>query len=584
MFVNYKKLRFKNILSYGNSWTELNFKNGLNLIEASNGSGKSTILDALCYVQNGKPYRNIKINQLINKYNEKDLLVELEFSIGNDEYKLVRGIKPNKLEIYKNNDIVDTLSSKKLNQEEIDKIFGINERLFKNVVGIGSTNNKPFLAMGAADKRALMENIFGIDILGMMSKEVKRNNTADKVSQKLSLTEYDGVNNLYEEKESQLIKLTEYNTKFDENKKSAIEKVNESIKSESTTNIADKSLLSKMESKYYEIKKIIDGCDDYQSKIIESNKTIALIESELKRVIDVICNYDNGTECPICGNLLNEGHAYKHKIVLDREHNELCEKLNNESDLLESLKEKDAELSKNKRNLDLLKMKIDSHKIKIKNSDDKIIELNEKLEQCKNLTSEFDIVPYQEKLSELTEQKDILEKRLNELNENVELNNKMIHVLGDDGLKSHFFKKLVDIMNKKINYYLGRFDMNIDITFNEFMEETILSGRYEMDYNQFSNGEKTRIDMSILLAFYEVSKVISNWSCSLLFIDEVIDGGVDSEGTEQFLSTLNNIITDTNKNIGIYIVSHKLAEVQMNWDNVIKVKKNGVFSEIEEVK
>lgn len=148
----------------------------------------------------------------------------------------------------------------------------------------------------------------------------------------------------------------------------------------------------------------------------------------------------------------------------------------------------------------------------------------------------------------------------------------MIDVLGDDGIKVYFFRKLIPIFNQNVNHYLKKFEMPIYIEFDEQMQETITNGRNEMEYDQFSGGEKTRIDMSVLLSFFNISRIISNWSCSLLFIDEVLDAQVDNNGIEQFVSTLNNIICE-NKNIGIYLVSHKLDNIKVALNSTVEISK-----------
>ena len=144
-----------------------------------------------------------------------------------------------------------------------------------------------------------------------------------------------------------------------------------------------------------------------------------------------------------------------------------------------------------------------------------------------------------------------------------------------------FFKKLLPILNSRINYYLKKFELSATLELDPSMNETIMTGRFEQSYNNFSGGEKARIDMAILLSFFDISKMISNWSCSLLFVDEVMDGGVDNNGIEQFLGTFYSLVTEQDKNIGIYIISHKLSDVQINWTNIIKVEKKSMFSELK---
>lgn len=229
MYVEFKKLRFKNILSYGNSFTEVDFQKGINLIKAANGSGKSTMLDAMTFCLFGKPYRDIKLAKLVNETNEKDLVTEVEFQIGKDLYKIVRGLKPALFQIFKNNSEIDLLSSKKLNQDEIDKLLGINLRLFKNIVCIAATNNKPFLSLSIGDKRLLMENVFNIDVLGDICKDVKKRRTVASAEQQLKLSELGATQTSIDDNNKYIANMQKYISEFNSNKEAEIGRIRGSI-------------------------------------------------------------------------------------------------------------------------------------------------------------------------------------------------------------------------------------------------------------------------------------------------------------------------------------------------------------------
>jgi DNA repair exonuclease SbcCD ATPase subunit len=179
------------------------------------------------------------------------------------------------------------------------------------------------------------------------------------------------------------------------------------------------------------------------------------------------------------------------------------------------------------------------------------------------------------------EKVDVIQKNIDEITHKIEVDSKLIEVLGDEGLRMYFFKKLLPVLNHKINHYLQKFELPVTLEFDSFMNETIKTGKFQQEYNQFSGGERCRIDMAILLSFFEISKIISNWSCSILFIDEILDSGVDQSGIEQFISTLYNIVSEENKELGIYLISHKLTDVQVNWNEVIEIEKKSLFSELK---
>lgn len=231
--------------------------------------------------------------------------------------------------------------------------------------------------------------------------------------------------------------------------------------------------------------------------------------------------------------------------------------------------------------INFISRKVMDENIKYKSNMNHLSSLKAQLEICKNRVCDFDTTENQIKLDDLHKSIEKINEELKVLEHKILIDNKLIDILGDEGLRMYFFKKLLPIFNQRINHYLHKFELQVQIEFNPYMEEKITTGRFEQNYNQFSGGEKSRIDMAILLSFFDISKMISNWSCSILFIDEVMDAGVDVAGTEQFLSTLYNIVTENNKSLGIYLISHKLSDVQVNWNEVIEIEKKSLFSEMK---
>lgn len=581
MFVQFNKLRFKNILSYGNNFTEIDFSNGINLIRAPNGSGKSTILDALNFVLFGKPFRNIKLNRLINRINEKNLVTEIEFNIGFDKWKIVRGLKPTIFEIYKNDQVLDKLSSKKLNQAEIDKLLGINQKLFKNIVGVAVTNNKPFLSMPIWEKRELIENIFNIDVLAEMSKEVKRRKTLEQSEEKLKITESSALEKQINDNKKYISDMTQYIANFNTN--------NENDKANVVARIDElKKIISKNQKN---IKVATDKIIELQEKTkVEPDtnaysktiKSLGISENEKKRIQKTLDQLKDNPLCPMCGSELSGEHAKKHIKELteeiDRLTNTVIPKLKTEEDAYNALKkEYDANIAMI-RNIEMRKSQ---EELSLKNSNGEINQCNKKLEEIDKRQCPFNLDEYKEKVKTLNEQLDELKKVITGLTHQIEIDKELIDILGDDGIKVYFFRKLIPILNQNINSYLKKFELPICLEFDEQMQETIINGRSDMEYDQFSGGEKTRIDMSVLLSFFNISRIISNWSCNLLFIDEILDGGIDKNGIEQFLATLYNIVSDNEKKLGIYLVSHKIDDVKIEINKTIEIKKKGLFSEIE---
>ena len=581
MFVQFNKLRFKNILSYGNNFTEIDFSNGINLIRAPNGSGKSTILDALNFVLFGKPFRNIKLNRLINRINEKNLVTEIEFNIGFDKWKIVRGLKPTVFEIYKNDQVLDKLSSKKLNQAEIDKLLGINQKLFKNIVGVAVTNNKPFLSMPIWEKRELIENIFNIDVLAEMSKEVKRRKTLEQSEEKLKITESSALEKQINDNKKYITDMTQYianfNTNNENDKANVVARIDELnkiiLKNQKNIKVATDKIIELQE------KTKVEPDTNAYSKTI---KSLGISENEKKRIQKTLDQLKDNPLCPMCGSELSGEHAKKHIKELteeiDRLTNTVIPKLKSEEDAYKALKkEYDANIAMI-RNIEMRKSQ---EELSLKNSNGEINQCNKKLEEIDKRQCPFNLDEYKEKVKILNEQLDELKKVITGLTHQIEIDKELIDILGDDGIKVYFFRKLIPILNQNINSYLKKFELPICLEFDEQMQETIINGRSDMEYDQFSGGEKTRIDMSVLLSFFNISRIISNWSCNLLFIDEILDGGIDKNGIEQFLATLYNIVSDNEKKLGIYLVSHKIDDVKIEINKTIEIKKKGLFSELE---
>ena len=581
MFVQFNKLRFKNILSYGNNFTEIDFSNGINLIRAPNGSGKSTILDALNFVLFGKPFRNIKLNRLINRINEKNLVTEIEFNIGFDKWKIVRGLKPTIFEIYKNDQVLDKLSSKKLNQAEIDKLLGINQKLFKNIVGVAVTNNKPFLSMPIWEKRELIENIFNIDVLAEMSKEVKRRKTLEQSEEKLKITESSALEKQINDNKKYITDMTQYianfNTNNENDKANVISRIDE-LKNIISKNQKNIKVATDKIIELQEKTKVEPDTNAYSKTI----KSLGISENEKKRIQKTLDQLKDNPLCPMCGSELSGEHAKKHIKELteeiDRLTNTVIPKLKSEEDAYKALKkEYDANIAMI-RNIEMRKSQ---EELSLKNSNGEINQCNKKLEEIDKRQCPFNLDEYKEKVKILNEQLDELKKVITGLTHQIEIDKELIDILGDDGIKVYFFRKLIPILNQNINSYLKKFELPICLEFDEQMQETIINGRSDMEYDQFSGGEKTRIDMSVLLSFFNISRIISNWSCNLLFIDEILDGGIDKNGIEQFLATLYNIVSDNEKKLGIYLVSHKIDDVKIEINKTIEIKKKGLFSEIE---
>lgn len=582
MFVEFKKLSFCNIMSYGASGAEIDFQAGLNTIKAANGSGKSSILDALTFVLFGKPYRDIKLSELVNTSNGKGLEVTCEFKIGTDTYMIRRGLKPAVFEIYKNGKEMDMLSTKKLNQDEIDKLLGINLRLFKNIVAVAVTNNKPFLSLPIGDKRALIENIFNIDVLGSMCKDVKKRKTVNNTELDLKTTERRGVVNSIEDNESYIENMRRYIASFNEVKDANLKTIRENIDKYQKEIDKRTKNLAIAESKIKELTEEIGTVPD--RSIGESlNLEIGKVQSIIDNINSTLSKLKKSRLCPVCNSPLDEGHARKHiegmlaeKKAMEKETLPgLMERYRAYSDTVKAYQEKQSFIQ-------TIRDKARTEEITRATLETELNKAKQNLEKESGKACPASVDSYVEKLNALRAQSEELNKDIDVLTEKILIDTQLIKILGDDGIKSYFFKKLIKVLNKSVNEYLAKFELkNTTIEFDETMAETMTTNLVPRTYSSYSSGERTRIDMSILLAFFDISRQISNWSCNLLFIDELLDQNIDQSGIEQFVSTLYNLIQLNKKKLGIYIISHKLNELKIQISSTIEIKKVHDYSILE---
>ena len=582
MFVEFKKLSFCNIMSYGASGAEIDFQAGLNTIKAANGSGKSSILDALTFVLFGKPYRDIKLSELVNTANGKGLEVTCEFKIGTDTYVIRRGLKPAVFEIYKNGKEMDMLSTKKLNQDEIDKLLGINLRLFKNIVAVAVTNNRPFLSLPIGDKRALIENIFNIDVLGSMCKDVKKRKTVNNTELDLKTTERRGVVNSIEDNESYIENMRRYIASFNEVKDANLKTIRENIDKYRKEIDRRTKNLAIAESKIKELTEEMGAVPD--RSVGESlNLEIGKAQSVIDNINNTLSRLKKSRLCPVCNSPLDEGHARKHiegmlaeKKAMEKETLPgLMERYRAYSDTVKTYQEKQSFIQ-------TIRDKARTEEITRSTLETELNKAKQNLEKESGKTCPASVDSYVEKLNALRAQSEELNKDIDVLTEKILIDTQLIKILGDDGIKSYFFKKLIKVLNKSVNEYLNKFELkNTTIEFDETMAETMTTNLVPRTYSSYSSGERTRIDMSILLAFFDISRQISNWSCNLLFIDELLDQNIDQSGIEQFVSTLYNLIQLNKKKLGIYIISHKLNELKIQISSTIEIKKVHDYSILE---
>lgn len=538
-------------------------------------------MDALSFVLFGKPYRSIKLGDLVNRFNGKDLEVQVEFEIDKDVYTISRGYKPAKFAITKNDQELNILSAKKLNQEEIDKLLGINYILFKNIVAVASTYNKPFLMLSAGERRTLVETIFNIYVLALMLKEVKSRTTINKTQQKLNVSNLTGLNEQKTSAEKFVNDTAKILQQFEVNKQNTLNKIISDISTAQSIIDRCNKNISIADKKLVELQNKIDSTDAV-NELAEINAKKNFAVGRIAELDDNIAAMKVNTKCPICNSDLTGEHAAAHIKEMQEELNEQNTIFLDNSRKIE-LEKLIADIKKNKSLYDTIILKkaeqvslLNTSKTDLKNYE------NEKV-KTEASVCDIDVQQYKDQLDSINTRITNLSAEIDKLDKKMKMDSMLSDILSDDGIKTYFFEQLLPQLNCQVNKYINAFGLQVTLEFDKNLEAKIQQGKYECEYMGFSNGERARIDMAILLSFFDISRNISNWSCNILFIDEVMDNGVDSDGIESFISTLYNVVTgNSNKHdIGIYLISHKLTNTDVAWDSVVDIVKTNRFSELK---
>jgi DNA repair exonuclease SbcCD ATPase subunit len=568
--IKFKKIKWKNILSTGNVFTEIDLCRSQNtLIIGNNGAGKSTILDALCFGLFGKPFRKINKPNLLNSINQSHGVVEVEFTIGKKEYKVIRGIKPTIFEIYCNDELINQDSKAKDYQEHLEKlILKINFKSFTQVVILGSASFVPFMQLSPADRRAIIEDLLDIQIFSTMNNLVK-----DKFSKlKEDITKNKFELDITEEKIELQKQNIEEHKKYNE---SEIEKKREEIL-EGEKSIS--TLQSEIESIQENVNVLLSTIEDKLStekKINKLNQLESKVDDNIKKNKKEISFYEKNDSCPTCKQGIAE--QFRNDQI-----SEIEKKVDNQQKGLEQIKEEIGKLDTRMIEIQEINTKIYSENNEVIKKNSMIKALNDFINklnrQIKELISKKDnLEDDNEKLKSLREQLSVLVKNQSELLIEKQYYEYAATMLKDNGIKTKIIKQYLPIMNKLINKYLTAMDFFVNFNINENFEETIKSRhRDEFSYDNFSEGEKMRIDLALLFTWRQIAKMKNSTNTNLLILDEVFDSSLDSVGTEEFLKLMNEMGTETN----VFVISHKGDQLFDKFRSVIKFQKKNNFSEV----
>ena len=568
--IHFNYVRWKNFLSTGNNFTEIQLdRNSTTLIIGENGAGKSTILDAICFGLFGKPFRNIKKGQLLNSVNESNCVVEVEFKVGGKDVKVIRGIKPNKFEIYINGKMYNQDANARDYQKYLEQqILKLNYRSFTQVVILGSSTFVPFMQLKARHRREVVEEILDIQIFSLMNMILK---------QRLKTIEADYRELDYKQSlTSEKLKLKrKYIQDLQDNRRKLIEEktllvsINEEEVFKKKRKIADlQDDIESMHEKISNSTKITNQFD----KLNDLNSQLKTKHKSHKKLVKF---FEENEDCPVCQQHIDE--VYKDTMI-SRE-NEKADKLTvgikELADKLEATKVKIGVINEVNQN-------IQSNNVEIAKENSSIGELekfNATLQtEVKQLEEGHVDQGDHEQVESLNEEFKMVSDEKEKLREEKVYAEAARSMLTDQGIKTKIIKQYLPIMNKLINTYLSSMEFYVNFTLDENFDETIKS-RYRDDftYASFSEGEKMRIDLALLFTWRAVAKMKNSTNTNLLILDEIFDSSLDGTGTDEFLKILNTL-GDEN----VFVISHKQDALADKFRSTVKFEKIKNFSHISE--
>lgn len=568
--LTFKKVRWKNLLSTGNVFTEIDLVSSkTNLIVGANGHGKSTILDAMTFVLFGKAFRNINKPTLVNSVNNKECLVEIEFNTNGKEYKIIRGIKPNVFEIWVDGTMINQDSASRDYQDYLEKfILKMNYKAFTQIVILGSASFVPFMQLNPADRRAIIEGLLDIQIFSTMNVLMKQRALENKQGLERNRIEIGS-----KEDRKSFIEKTLANLK--KNSDDRLDELNEQL---AGFKQQKKDLIASVEVIVEEKKQLqdqVNDLDDFRQMYQQKIRSISKFENELSTKQYEIQFLDTQDNCHTCNQPISETFKVSRRQELNdaievftkgiesskRLGDSFLEIINDKEQKIKRIQEINAEISAKKQTM--------MHLVSMINDiEDNIEKINTADKLVQDAQEELDTV--ETELHQLRcIQSDWLDER-----QYIET---ALALLKDGGIKTKIIKQYIPIINKMVNKYLAQMgffvNFNIDENFNE-----VIKSRYrdEFSYANFSEGEKTRIDLALLFTWRSIAKMKNSVNTNLLILDEILDGSLDANGTDEFLKIIKTLTDDTNT----FIISHKQDQLLDKFDRTYRFEKVKNFSRL----
>ena len=563
----FENISWRNFLSTGQQPTTINFnKNKTTLIIGSNGAGKSTLLDALCFSLYNKPFRKINRPQLINSINDRDVFVEVNFTIGKTKWKIERGIKPNIFKIYRDGKELDQKASAIDQQKWLEQnVLKMDFRSFTQVVILGSSNFVPFMQLSAAHRREVIEDLLDIKIFSSMNTLIKEKIRQSKEEIKI----------LDLKKESFLDKVKMQENFIEELENRGKENIQKKLHSISTLDKEVEVFMREsgiLEENIFEKQKEVEEYVGAGDKLRKFGTLKGKISQKVSTLTKEHKFFTENTVCPTCTQEIDD--TFRINRINDAQ-NKAKELQSGYTELEEAIKEEEGrERQFNTITKEILKLTndISQNNIKISGYQRQIRDLESEVQtitkQLENRNTEH------EKLESFKDNLKITYDSLASKKDTINYYDFSYSLLKDGGVKSKIIKKYLPLINQQVNRYLQMMDFYINFTLDEEFNETVQSPIHEdFSYSSFSEGEKQRIDLALLFTWREVARLKNSVNCNLMILDEIFDSSLDSTGTEEFLKIIRYVIKDAN----IFVISHKTG-LEDKFESVLRFEKVKGFS------
>jgi DNA repair exonuclease SbcCD ATPase subunit len=563
----FHKIKYKNFLSSGNQFTEIDFqKSNTNLIIGTNGAGKSTMLDALTFVLFNKSFRGITKPQLVNSVNEKDCIVEIEFSVNNKKYLVRRGIKPNIFDIEVNGVLLHKESDDRANQKILEEnILKVNYKSFTQIVILGSSNFVPFMQLTSSNRREVIEDLLDIRVFSAMGSIVKEKIKEQKEEIKSLNLKKDNLKDKISMQESFIEELENRGNANINANKEKITKLDVEVGVYMTENARTEEQIFA----YTKEQEEVVGAGD---KLVKLNNLKGKISQKVSVITKEHKFFTGNTVCPTCTQTIEEEFRLNRITDAQNKAKELKEGYEELENTIKFEQERERQFIALSKEITKLTHGISQNNTRISLNQRQIRDLEHEIQTiAKNLANRN---TEHEKLEEFKEN---LQKTIEDLSDKKQ---QIVHydfaysLLKDDGVKTKIIKKYLPFINQQVNRYLQMMDFYINFHLNEEFTETVKSPIHEdFSYSSFSEGEKARIDLALIFAWREIAKLKNSVNCNILIFDEVFDGSLDGFGADEFLKIIRYVVKDTN----VFVISHK-SDLQEKFDRTLKFEKKSGFS------